>query len=125
MNTSETLNKAADYIKQYGWQQGGPGGVVYPWGTEGTAACLEGGICAASGIEREDGLAPNGLESCPAYLAVKDYLADPMEDWMPVYRWNDKPGRTAEEVIEVLRAAAVIEQAREESTVKQLVEVTA
>ena len=112
--TSEILNKAADLIEERGWVQG------TGWGRDTAALCLEGGIAAAAGIVRTLG---NGFiyQGCPAYDAVCSYLnRHPRPRQYPVldslWDWNDTPGRTAEEVIEVLRAAALIEQARETAT---------
>jgi hypothetical protein len=116
MNTSEVLNKAADLIQERGWITGGDG-----WADEDSQApglCLEGAIMAAAGL-RFIGEVPQ----CPAYRAVADYLGDevctlrvPACNYVSptrLYIWNDESGRTASEVIEVLRAAAVIEAARE------------
>ncbi|MGZ6788348.1 MAG: DUF6197 family protein [Mycobacteriaceae bacterium] len=123
METYEVLNKAADLIGEHGWRRG------FGW-NEGGALCLEGGIMAALGIrfgEVKEGLPFGGLWTRPAYRAVADYLgrdvtitsspsvfgnlrvSAPLE---PLWKWNDTNGRTASEVIEVLRACAVIEQAR-------------
>lgn len=123
--TSEVLNRAADLIEERGWQKGDG------WCTtrnEGAPVCLEGGLMAAMGI-RVDVLSTGALQSlwtCPAYSAVAAYLdrdvtledrgygeASPLE---ALYWWNDKS--TATEVIEVLRAVAVIEAAREEQAAK-------
>ena len=120
MHTSEVLDTAADLIEERGWLQG-------PGGWDGYVAdnqrlCLEGGIMAALGItdERPGSLYGSG-EVCPAYAAVASYLDKPErpglsaeipnDSWL--WHWNDSEGRTAAEVIEVLRAAAVIEAAKE------------
>ncbi|HJR88969.1 MAG TPA: hypothetical protein VJ782_02285 [Aeromicrobium sp.] len=113
MNTSEILNKAADLIEeQEGWTSGSgwPGEAEYG-GSETGGLCLEGGIMAALGIkfgQRWD----DTFKTCPAVHAVNAYLERPAGH--ALYGWNDMPGRTADEVVEVLRAAAVIEAAREE-----------
>jgi hypothetical protein len=134
MRTSEILNKAADLIEERGWGQGGA-----TWFGMG-GLCLEGAIGAAMGRKvnqsgRPDNIDPDELNfSCPAGLAVRAYLemeldqsaAEHKNALTPVSKragywlchWNDKPARTAEEVIEVLRAAAVIEQAREAEPAK-------
>jgi hypothetical protein len=113
MRTSEVLDKAADLIEERGWRQGGAG-----WGdTPDAPLCLEGGILAALG--REWHMVGNftathdEFQTCPSYLAVRSYLGM-TEVWQDVYDFNDDPDRTAAEVIEVLRACAVIEAAREE-----------
>jgi hypothetical protein len=105
--TSEVLNRAADLIEERGWIQG-------PFGmrTVTRELCLEGAVRLASGGQTtSDGALLHYLASapCPAGNAVIAYLGEG-EPWL----WNDEPGRTAAEVIEVLRAAAVIEAAREQ-----------
>lgn len=108
MNTSEVLNRAADLIEEHGWGQGSP------------AMLGEGGLCAMGAL----GLATWGevtdryeaIHHCPAGQAVANYIGDQpglLSGHDRIWDWNDKPGRTASEVIEVLRAAAVIEAARE------------
>lgn len=131
-STADVLNRAADLIKERGWIQGNDGMRV-----DGSPLCLEGGIAAAIGLEaynelRDDVFVFNyfDVESCPAYAAVRVYLATrPAEEYAQafgqgeVWGWNDKDGRTQAEVVEVLRAVAVIEAAREEAA--QRVEVGA
>jgi hypothetical protein len=110
---SETLNKAADLIEERGWTTGPDG-----WAhirRESEPLCLEGALMAASGMNRSDIHA--FYTDCPAYDAVADYLdRDPLPRVAPIsgalWQWNDSQN-SAEEVIEVLRAAAVIEEARE------------
>jgi hypothetical protein len=110
MNTSDTLNRAADLIEERGWSQGN-GWILSSAPTDATL-CLEGGIQAATGRM--------GIHHCPAYKAVVDYLnttrpadINPTLGYVIPWSWNDQPTRTASEVIEVLRACAAIEQARE------------
>lgn len=112
MNTSEILNRAADLIEERGWSKG-----VDAWTPEsGGGLCLEGAIMAAAGITRHID-APN----CHAYRSVRLHLGDrcrnavlPGADDDRLWAWNDTVARTAEEVIEVLRACALIEASREE-----------
>lgn len=125
MRTSEVLNTAADLILERGWRQG-PGG----WDgyvPEDSRLCLEGGIMAALGMpEERRGALYGEVVECPAYAAVARYLDKPTRpgnsteteraDW--VWHWNDAIGRTDTEVIAVLRAAALIEAAREEHAAK-------
>ena len=110
--TSELLNRAADEIQKYGWTTGPRG-----WCRDKNAGlCLEGGILAAMGLTFDEILE---FWACPAYNAVADYLRLP-EDW-ELYAWNDGSvvsphagfARSAEQVIEVLRAAAMVEEAKE------------
>lgn len=115
MNTSDVLNEAADRIAEAGWQSGAMG-----WTGSG-GLCLEGGLVAALGIDDPSVSEEVHAEfrACPAYQAVLRYLADDpalvhKEDDRPeLWRWNDAEGREQTRVVEVLRAAAVVEAARE------------
>lgn len=114
MLTSEVLNKAADLIEERGWGQG-----PNTWGDEPTehTLCVEGGILAAMGGEFEH--FDPAFVTCPAYRAVRSHLEGRYEflcgldQGGRLWDWNDDSDRTQAEVIEVLRAAAAIEQARE------------
>lgn len=115
MNTSEVLYRAADLIEERGWGQGAD-----TWADHGQGLCLEGGILAASGADL--GFTDPEFLGCPAYRSVLRYLEDRFAFEFSrvqyagdprLWDWNDEKGRTAAEVIEVLRAAAVIEAARE------------
>ena len=126
MRTPEVLNKAADLIERYGWVQIGDtmNGSMNPWGGNGAPMCLEGGILAAMGLEPSaNGLgdeANEQLVSCPAYKAVQEYLGleTKADITNRLYRFNDAEGRTAREVIEVLRATALLESAKENNNVE-------
>jgi hypothetical protein len=109
--TSEILNRAADLIEERGWA-GREVDAHEAWGEYGGPMCIEGGIMAAAGL-RYNWEAPD----CPAYKAVLHYLQGDNRWGMfrdRLYSWNDVSTRTADEVIEVLRAVAVIEAARED-----------
>jgi len=121
LRTSEVLHRAADLIEKRGWTQGSGG-----WGDSpgSSTLCIEGGIAAAVGVTNPAGFARNAFRDCPAYRAVADYLA-PQVSASPfvakafhkdgIYVWNDDADRTASEVVEVLRAAAAIEAAKEDA----------
>ena len=131
MNTSDVLNRAADLIEERGWTGNGSG-----WSDPGESGplCLEGGIAAALGVQF------SRAWSCPAFKAVEAYLSD-RTDLRP-FQWNDRQYHDrvllairahdfstgmfdmdaarvqaqeggAVEVIATLRAAAVIEAAKE------------
>ena len=110
--TSDVLNKAADLIEERGWGSG-----PEAWdGEDGSGLCIEGAILAALGISID--ARSTVLWTCPAYVAVADYLDRPRraaEYGRDLWKWNDEDNRTASEVIEVLRACAVIEASRERS----------
>jgi hypothetical protein len=110
MKTSEVLDLAADLIEERGWVQG--------TGWEGSGAlCLEGGIAAAAGTQRwSNGMVNTvALHQCPAYIAVAEHLNRDAVLW----QWNDAEGRTAEEVITVLRAASAVASAKEASVERE------
>lgn len=97
MRTSEVLYKGADLIVERGWNQGdapGPNGEV----------CL---VQAVADVTRN-----HVTVWFRAIDAVSDFLG-----WQtvqgPIHKWNDAKGRTAAEVVEVMRATAALEEARE------------
>ena len=116
MNVSDTLNLAADLIEERGWTKGGDDGD--PWGeAPGTPLCIEGGIMAALGLRKLDVFGTPKEEqefrTCPAFAAVAEHIR---LTYRHLYAWNDAPERTANEVVEVLRATALIEATRERET---------
>lgn len=114
LKTSELLDRAADLIQERGWTQGPLGWGYYD---KSGPLCLEGGILAAYGLDRQDS---ETIAQCPAYKAVKEYLGDRLyglTDFVSweLWVWNDSAIRTKDEVIEVLRAAAAVERTKEEA----------
>lgn len=114
MKTSEVLNRAADLLEERGWRKG-------DWGLDNDgepsgALCLEGAVIAAMPMKERlfhrGGVMYSTYDECPAGLAVERYLDS--KPGAGGYNWNDAEDRTASEVIEVLRACALIEAAREE-----------
>ena len=110
LSVSETLNKAADLIEERGWVKDGDG---WAWDKPASPLCLEGAIFAAHSPEVTEFWHSQHINECPAGNAVRGYLNMNGELW----QWNDRGLRTATEVIEVLRATAVIEAAREDDTI--------
>lgn len=112
---SEVLHQAADIIERQGWEQWGgmePG--------EGPK-CLMGAIGQVIDAKVMD-LRPMFDKTCysyaqverhPAHAAVVEHIGEEHTSPWGAHQWNDIEGRTAEDVIGVLRAAAVIEEARE------------
>jgi hypothetical protein len=98
MNTSEVRYKAADHIERFGHHKGDGFGEGH---TSVAPACTIGAITVAS----ECGVHPGQA----AIAAMVSFLGS------GIITWNDAPERTAAEVVEALRAAAVIEAAKENS----------
>lgn len=113
LSTSEVLTAAADALEREGWTHGSgwPGLLERSEGR----LCLEGALMVPLGLTTNDMDASGDwtlLTECDAYLAVKDYLGgDAAHPFL--YAWNDKPGRTAEEVIGMLRDCAALEREKE------------
>lgn len=117
MNTSDVLNLAADLIEERGWQTG-------PFGWENDRPlCLEGAIAVASDLGAHDSRRMHALyNGCAAYNAVARYLELPENPYTRpctedhhgfLWMWNDNNAGSQDRVVEVLRAAAVVEAARE------------
>lgn len=116
-HTADVLNRAADLIEERGWEQGNSGlRVAGPH-------CILGAIGAAADLD--DFLSgdtiynPTACLDSAAGLAVRSYLdhgPERIEETRAVWSWNDEGERTATEVIEVLRAAAAIEQAKHDAS---------
>lgn len=132
MNTSEVLDKAADEIERRGWARGA--GWMHESSTADDQVCMEGAIMAALGLrlpdDEHDDEPLRPLYTCPAYRAVSDYLnrepAGIKPDGFgftgePLYWWNDEVASSASVVIEVLRAAAMVERTREAAAVAEAV----
>lgn len=109
---AETLRAAAQYLEQDGWIQGayydldGPAAMFIP------PADLLGaiGICVygyAADLDSAE-FTPKSPIFHAARRVLTDYLdqAGELDDGDNLSDWNDKPGRTAEQVIEVCRYAA-------------------
>lgn len=105
---SSILMQASRIIQERGWANGSD---ADPWaGLTGQSVCAEGAIAAAMQL---DGLGYNRVvaNGCPAFTAVTKYLG--FEDRL--WAWNDAPGRTATEVINTLKAAAIVELCKEKT----------
>jgi len=92
--TAEILYDAAEYIGEHGWLQG-------------ELSNSDGNVCAIGAINRvaeSDTVADtyNAIEALWKYLKLPDYGSG----LHPVARWNDEPGRSAEDVILAMKCAA-------------------
>lgn len=107
MTTKEILLAAAEYIEKHGWQQYQYGGryrhgyfLDGQYRHEHFAATGDGPACLAGAIGSVTGKPPN-LDG-DVLRAVDTVIGGRFI----VSHWNDAPGRTKEEVIAALRAAA-------------------
>lgn len=91
---SDVLNGAADLIERDGWVQG------HYRTTEGY--CIAGAIDQTLGIIDDDEL---HVQLWPVAQAARVQVLAIVDDVAPTL-WNDAPGRTKEEVVAALRAAA-------------------
>lgn len=131
MNVASILNKAADLIEERGWIKGAEG-----WGfARGSRLCIEGAIAEAMGLDGDPTWGHcthvQAVNTSPPGMALREFLGDALwsvregyneatrksmenHNHMPMlYEWNDKFHRTEPEVIEALRATAIIAAARE------------
>lgn len=93
--TAKLFLVAADHIEKYGHCQGRY--FADPRRSESSPACLFGAMMLASG----DGIVPS---SAVVRLERHMNLGGDLTD---AVKWNDRPGRTKEEVVAVLRKAAI------------------
>jgi len=103
MNVAEKLEAAVKVIERDGWMQ-----LAGTYQTQ-TARCAGNAIVAIGGIgERE------------AHYEFARYLGYTGPDTGlycgTIYRWNDAPGQTKENVIATMRACAAIWRAKQENT---------
>lgn len=104
MRTSEVLYGAADHIERYGHHKGS--GYADTSDIRHSPACSIGAInLAVIDLNRDDAEIRHMAQD-----AIRDYLGQMITDW------NDAPERTAEQVIEVLRRVALVEQVKEAET---------
>lgn len=92
MSTSDVLRKAADVIRERGWNQG-------HFETLGGRVCVLGAINVACGLDADSMKLP--LSYLDAEAALRAVLPVPWPS-----EWNDERDRTAEEVIAALLKAA-------------------
>jgi hypothetical protein len=90
---SRLLLRTAEVIERQGWCQ------CYI-GIANGQVCLEGALMIAAGKTPESVIIPNTVAG-EAVSRVRASVG------MGAYQWNDKPGRTKEEVIAKLRAVAL------------------
>lgn len=104
-NVSEILETAADVIEKRGWTQG-----VY---VDANGVCMLGAISTA--VTGDPRLYWRDIANffpgqTPVVKALSAYLEG---EWPP--QFNDRPGRTKQEVLDALRGAAKQERIKEEN----------
>lgn len=93
MNNSEILYGAADVLDENEWGQG--------WSRPVGQLCLVDAIARIVDSETEE------------FRLSLNAMREHLDISRPLYEWNDEPGRQKHEVVEALRACAVIEEAKE------------
>lgn len=122
MSVSETLSKAADLIEAHGWVQ-------FKERTYDGRMCLRGAVALAAGVKQWQQIVEEEESESWEYAVTEDVFSDPggVETFTKATRallehnpalgnlrpgvgfledWNDAPGRTKEEVVQMLRATA-------------------
>lgn len=95
MNVSAILDAAADRVKQFGWWS------LHYADNYTTSRCAANHVSDAAGDHYG-----------AAHIALAQAIS-PRGGCCAIFQWNDTPGRTAAEVIAMLRACAAVERARE------------
>lgn len=112
---AEILNKAADIIAAQGWKQDGGYHHVPYLPAEHCPVDLGSALALAAGVDMHSHAAtsPTGAHAGAVLLLADHLLPGYKPTLLPVQQrfdalinWQDEPGRTAEEVIAALRAAA-------------------
>lgn len=100
------LLRAADYIEQHGWHQGGAYKGFCPQGNETPPACAYGAIRVA--LLEDMHVEHVGYANLNAACrVVEDYLQLPeQKHYRRLPLWNDARDRTKDDVIAALRGAA-------------------
>lgn len=101
MKTSELLRKAADEIRRRGWYQGGYGSDISEEGFGSCKVCSLGAVNAASyNGDPWNGMLFKDTARERAILLLEESAGGTLP------HWNDAPGRTVEEVLDVFEKAA-------------------
>lgn len=113
VKAKDIYNKAVDVIEELGWAQGQLGGRQREYDMRGNK--IDAACCAVGAIRQaaQDITGTTGLSAYGSISLLRHALEE-MIDFKPddfivrasITRWNDAPGRTKEEVIELLRKAA-------------------
>ena len=111
---ADVLDEAARILRRNGWHQG----FYYDRSkkTDGTRfdqcrVCARGAINLASDGPPDNDALPGAAEAADALLEWL-YLSNRLGDALSVADWNDKPGRTVDEVLAALEGAARAEQTK-------------
>lgn len=108
MKTSELLRKAADEIRRRGWYQGDYGSDLSDEGAFTCAVCALGAVnAAAHNGDPWSGMIFSHTQRAGAVFALEAVVGT------TVPFWNDSPGRTVEEVLDVFERAALAAEAEE------------
>jgi hypothetical protein len=104
---ADVLEDAADHIERHGWQQGAYGTAGAPTCLRGAVRAVQVGLLGRAGCEQEsDVLAYAATAIGPDIGWTMVATGDPYVDAVLIPSWNDRDGRTQQEVLDVLRKAA-------------------
>ena len=114
MEAWEVLERAADKIERDGWAQGDKDGVIP---RESVGHCASTAITETCYGKDDTWLVEASMFGVMTEAESALEVAIGGNDISSIFEWNDEPGRTAEEVIAMLRAcAASLKAARTEAT---------
>lgn len=102
---ADILNGAAALIEEHGWYQ------VRPPSKRSTALCASGAVAIATRhVGLDDPIQRDEARNAALgvlYGTIAEHKSILMRDHFALFVWNDHPDRTAQEVIDMLRRAAV------------------
>jgi len=119
MRTHELINKAADLIEATGWTQGAGARDAYgnccfvnPGANDPEPVCF----CASGAITRVFAIERQGFTAGGQKLESRAHKAlNAATSYLDIIAFNDAPGRSADEVVAVLRTTAAKLAAEEEA----------
>lgn len=99
---AQILEDAADILLCRGWTQGTNGTI------DQGELCLAGAVGAAADVPKQGNrFQADHLDRHPSVIALADYLGGFCRSaYNTVWRWNDNPHRTEDEVFDALKGAA-------------------
>lgn len=113
LTNAQVLRKAQDVLRERGWH-GGRG--VGNWEGPDGCLCVGAAISVALGGDpvatREVGKV-RWQRFCDLFALLRPYTGDHRSLSLGLYAFNDSPGRTLEQVLDLLERAAIAEEGKE------------